>query len=141
MEMQSVIKVIAIFNLLLCAFSTKDQEEVFIKFDKPKTITLDENYCIKNVSENKIVFAFGIETLGEINEFTFRNGIEQKREVSEQESQSLKFSTISQLNKILITKGKFDQPNTVFRNVNIVENIGGKIIIYKVCWKKILYEE
>lgn len=143
MEIKTVIKVATIFSLFLGFHSMKAQEgrSVFIKFDPPETIILDENYCVKETKKNKIVFAFGLETLGEINQFIFKKDKDRMQEISLKEYQSLEFSTINELNQLLVREKKFNKPNEVFSHINIVEKIEGKIVVYKVCWKKILFEE
>jgi hypothetical protein len=143
MEIKTVIKVAAIFSLFLgCHFmKAQDEKQIYIKFEPSKIIVLDENYCVKNTIKNKIVFAFGLESLGEINQFIFKKDVFQMQEISLKEYQSLEFSTIKELNQSLIKERKFNKPNEVFSHINIVEKFEEKIFVYKVCWKKILFEE
>lgn len=143
MRVQIVIKSLILISLSLYSFSVEgqDRESVYILAYTSDTIVLNENYTEKTITENKIVFSIGLETLGEINQFTFDTKSGHKKKIDEEQFSKLKISSIIDLNKVLVDKGAFKEPQSIFEEVYIVEQKNNKFIIYEVSWKKILFEE
>lgn len=79
-------------------------EVIYIEANVSDEIHLNESYFEKKVSQREIVYSFGLETLGEINEFTHDRIDNKVLNLSQTEYKSLKFSTIRELNNILQKK-------------------------------------
>lgn len=143
MEVKSVIKVILILFFGFSSISIKAQSnnKIFIEANISDKINLTENYCDKKITKNQIVFSIGLETLGEINQFIYNKKNDSVLSITFEEYKSLKFSSIKELNKILQKKKKFNDPNSVFRKIFIVEKHGNEIQVYRVCWQKKIYTE
>ncbi|MGB0198902.1 MAG: hypothetical protein ACPF80_02570 [Flavobacteriaceae bacterium] len=138
METKIVIKVFLffLFGILYC-FS-QDNNPVFIYADIKETIVLNENYCEKKITEDEVIFSFGLETLGEINHFIYNKKTGVKK-INCHRLNDINFSSIHDLNKVLLSTNKIKTPNEVFDSIFIVEKKKGVIKMYKVEWKKIFY--
>jgi len=143
MRVQIVIKSIILISLSLYSFSVEgqDREPVYILANLSDTIVLNENYTEKTITDNKIVFSFGLETLGVINQFTHDKEYGRKENIDEERFSELKISSIDDLNKILVDKAAFKEPQSIFEEVYIVEQKNNRFTIYEVIWKKLLFEE
>lgn len=143
MRVQIVIKSIILISLSLYSFSLEgqDREPLYILVNLSDTIVLNENYTEKTIIDNKIVFSIGLETLGVINQFTYDKKYGRKENIDEERFSELKISSIDDLNKILVDKAAFKEPQSIFEEVYIVEQKNNRFTIYEVIWEKIFFEE
>lgn len=132
MRVQIVIKSLILISLSLYSFSLEgqDREPVYILAKISDTIVLNENYTEKTITENKIVFSIGLETLGVINQFTYDRKNGHKENIDEERFSELRISSIDDLNKVLVDKAAFKEPQAIFEEVYIVEKKNNRFTIY-----------
>ncbi len=141
MEIKYASELILILVIASSSVSAQIGKEIYIKAEESEVIILDENFLTKTETKNTVIFSFGVETLGEINEFIYNKNLDLKKEINIKEFNLLNFSTIEELNKELIITKKWKHPNQVFRCLFIVEKNQNSMYIYEVRWKKVLFIE
>jgi len=121
--------------------NAQDNSAVYIKSNNSEIIILDENYMERLETDSMVIFSFGLDSLGEINDFVYDKKGEGAQKIGIEEGDRLPYHTIGALNKRLMKAGLYDRPNVLFEKIFIVEKDEGSYSLYPVFWKKKIFEE
>lgn len=130
---------------LLLIFSNhgnaQDNDAIYIKSNDSEILNVDENDMERLENDLTVIFSFGWDSLGEINDFIYDKKGAEAQKIGIEEGDRLPYHTIGDLNKRLMKAGLYDRPNVLFEKIFIVEKDEGSYCLYPVSWKKKIFEE